>query len=89
MLNQARYLDDVIKLLPALSLITTSIQVAVIWSRALNSGVVIAGIGEAPVLDDIPQEDFIGDLQFQETGGLQPSSISLPTGVDMEVRNKP
>ena len=49
-----------------------------------NSGVVIAGIGEALALDDTPQhseEDFIGDPPFQETGGhgLQPSLISLPT----------
>ena len=49
-----------------------------------NSGVVIAGIGEALSLDDTLQhseDDFIGDPPFQETGGhgLQPSSISLPT----------
>ena len=51
-----------------------------------NSGVVIAGIGEAPqdntVLDNHTEEDFSGDIQFherEERGGSQPSAISLPT----------
>ena len=50
-----------------------------------NSGIIIAGIGEAPqgdhdtVLDNHAEEDFSRDLQFQERGGSQPSAMSLPT----------